>query len=108
MPRCYECSKVALPAPFQFDSKDLRTWSSGPELIRSAESGCDLCAFIRKDIEKVSAANMCAIHHDHKQCNNEAIVICFFTTTSSNYLCHAMLSIRLSILSYTRTWYSCP
>ena len=57
MPRCYECSKVVLPERYLGDDDDLRTWSSGSELIRSADSGCDLCSFIRKDLEKVSTAN---------------------------------------------------
>lgn len=57
MPRCYECSKVVF-SRYGYDSNLSRTWSSGPELIRSADSGCDLCSFIRKDLEKVSAANV--------------------------------------------------
>jgi hypothetical protein len=40
----------------------IRTWSSGPELIRLAETGCDLCSFIRKHIEKVSTANVQRIY----------------------------------------------
>ena len=61
MPRCGECSKVVLRA-WRLPP-DCRTWSSGPELIRSAESGCDLCSFIRKEIEKVSAANLRRINN---------------------------------------------
>ena len=57
MPRCYECSKVVLSRSSSHGSYHRRTWSSGPELLSSADSGCDLCSFIRKDIEKVSAAN---------------------------------------------------
>lgn len=36
----------------------IRTWSSGPELIRLSETGCDLCSFIRKFSEKASTTNL--------------------------------------------------
>jgi len=59
MPRCHECSKVVIPRcnPKDFSQKPLRTWPSGPELIRSADSGCDLCSFVRKEIDRTSLAN---------------------------------------------------
>ena len=56
MPRCPECSKVVLGASWL--QPYFRTWSSGPELVRSADSGCDLCSLVRREIEKVSAANL--------------------------------------------------
>jgi len=63
MPRCHECSKVVIPRRGSRDRSQerLRTWPSGPELIRSADRGCDLCSFVRKEIEKVSAANLARI-----------------------------------------------
>ena len=62
MPRCTECSRVVFGKPrhqLEFSNQYVedRVWSSGQELIDLAESGCDLCYFIRKHLEKVSEAN---------------------------------------------------
>jgi hypothetical protein len=59
MPRCSGCSKVLISKRLpEYIKYPLRTWSSGPELIRLSETGCDLCSFIRKLSEKSSTANL--------------------------------------------------
>jgi len=78
MPRCHECSEVVSSERNAHDFDCLRIWPSGMELIRSAESGCDLCSFVRKEIEKVSTANLARIR-DKPQIvlrnDNEGIVL---------------------------------
>jgi hypothetical protein len=70
MARCSECSKLLISkrAP-DFRDMSTRTWSSGPELIRLSEAGCDLCSFIRKFSEKASTANLLRLE------NRPAIVL---------------------------------
>ena len=47
----------------------IRTWSSGPELVRLSETtGCELCTFVRKHPEKVSLTNI-------RQLRNEAAIV---------------------------------
>ena len=59
MPRCSDCSKVLISKRLpEYINTSIRTWSSGPELIRLSETGCDLCSFIRKFSEKASTANL--------------------------------------------------
>jgi hypothetical protein len=71
-----------------------RTWSSGPELIRLAEAGCDLCAFIREHLEKVSTANVRRI------ADETAIVLpdCYSEITLS-------LSTFVSSVKISKPWY---
>lgn len=59
MPRCSDCSKVLILKRLpEGRITPIRTWSSGPELIRLSETGCDLCSFFRKFSEKASTANL--------------------------------------------------
>jgi hypothetical protein len=69
MPRCPDCSTVVVPTKYGEPSS--RSWSSGPELIRLAEAGCDLCSFFRRHIESVSTANIIRIHNECR--NSERI-----------------------------------
>ena len=58
MPRCAECSNIVLyKQTWGCESDELRTWSSGPDLIKFADSGCDLCSFVRKHVESVAETN---------------------------------------------------
>ncbi|CAN9407193.1 unnamed protein product [Alternaria alternata] len=60
MPRCLDCSKALIPKEVPDKSMiRIRTWPSGPELIRLSETtGCELCTFVRKYPEKVSSTNL--------------------------------------------------
>jgi hypothetical protein len=60
MSRCPDCSTVVVPREYR--ESLYRSWSSGPELIRLAEAGCDLCSFVRRHIESISTANIIRIH----------------------------------------------
>ena len=70
MPRCSDCSKVLISKRLpEYEERSVRTWPSGPELIRLSEIGCNLCSFIRKFSEKTSTANLLCLE------NKPAIVL---------------------------------
>ncbi|KAH8632613.1 hypothetical protein IG631_11247 [Alternaria alternata] len=58
MSRCPDCRRVLIRGGVpEGGFIPIRTWSSGPELIRLSETGCDLCSFIKRFLEKSSTAN---------------------------------------------------